>query len=180
MKIISKIIKFVNPSQVPVDVSDQPVYALSKEIQMRDPSSFGPDKYVCLFGDLHIEIELLRIHGELIKGSGLDAILDSANLSTLGTSAVIDVNNNKRARYCLEVAVCAIYRLLVDTHTKDSVSSTPLHWHDGRSSISQICFYFKSTSFYSSELSEKAIIIFFSLWIFFSSIILQAVAWQRN
>ena len=106
---------------------------------MRDPSPSGPDKYVCLFGDLHIELELLRIHGELIKGSGLDAILESAN----GTSVVIDVNNNKHARYCLQVAVCAIYRFLVDAHMKDSDSSTPLHWLDGRSSTSQMCFYWK-------------------------------------
>ena len=111
MNIIKDTIKFINP-QIPIGVSDQPVYALSKEVQLRYPSSFGADKYVNLFGDLHIEIELLRIHGELIKGSGLESILDSASLSTLGTSAIIDVNTNKHARYCLQVSSCTIYQLL--------------------------------------------------------------------
>ena len=82
MKIIKDTINFINPSQVPVDASDCPVNTLSKQVQMKDPENFGKDKYVCLFGDLHIEIELLRIHGELIKGSGLEYVLDSVNLST--------------------------------------------------------------------------------------------------
>ena len=114
MKIIKATINFINPSQIPVDALDCPVYALSKQVQWQDPENFGVDKYVCLFGDLHIEIELLRIHGELIKGSCLDSILESVNLSTMGTSSIIDVNNNKRARYCLQVASCVLYKLLKD------------------------------------------------------------------
>ena len=143
MNIIKDTINFINPTQVPIDVSDQPVYALSKEIQLRYPSMFGPDKYVCLLGDLHIEIELLRIHGEIIKGSGLDSILESSNLSTLGTSTIIDVNNNKRASYCLQVTLCAIYMLLRDGHLKSNEISTSWEWLDERSKNSPMCFYWK-------------------------------------
>ena len=72
MDVVRKTIRFINPEQVPVDVSDQPVCALSKEVQIRHPSVFGRDKYVCLLGDLHIEQSLLNMHGEIIKGSGLE------------------------------------------------------------------------------------------------------------
>ena len=59
-------IKVLNPGQIPVDISDQPVYALSKELQFRYPDIFGD--YVPLIGALHIEQFLLVIHGQLISG----------------------------------------------------------------------------------------------------------------
>ena len=45
MDIIEKTIQILNPGQICVDESDQPVYKLSKELQWRFPSRFGPDKY---------------------------------------------------------------------------------------------------------------------------------------
>ena len=33
--------KFLNENQILIDVSDQPVYAYSKEVQWRDPTIFG-------------------------------------------------------------------------------------------------------------------------------------------
>ena len=101
MNIIKGTIQHKNPTQIPVDVSDQPVYALSKEVHLRYPSLSGRCQYVCLLGDLHIEHTNLLIHGELIKGSGLEVILEKNKLSTKGTSAVVDGNDIKRARYCL-------------------------------------------------------------------------------
>ena len=41
MDIAKKTIAFLNPNQTPVDVCDQPVYALTKEIQFRKPELFG-------------------------------------------------------------------------------------------------------------------------------------------
>ena len=34
-------IKFLNENQILNDISDQPVYAYSKEVQWRDPTIFG-------------------------------------------------------------------------------------------------------------------------------------------
>ena len=55
MKIIKKTSNFLNPTQTPVDCCDEPVYALTKEIQFRLPNEFGADKYFSLFGGLHFE-----------------------------------------------------------------------------------------------------------------------------
>ena len=41
MSIVHKIIKFLNENQNPIDVSDQPVYVYSKEVQWRHPTIFG-------------------------------------------------------------------------------------------------------------------------------------------
>ena len=72
----------INPNQTPVDVSDQPVYALTEELQYRFPDLF--ERHFPLFGGLHIEQSLLVLHGMLIDGSGLMEISNLQKLSTIG------------------------------------------------------------------------------------------------
>ena len=143
MTIIRDTIKFLNEKQVPVDVSDQPVFALSMEVQLRYPAVFGVRKYLCMLGDLHIEQSLLGMHGELIKGSGLDHVLTHANISTAGTSAIVDVNDIKRSRYCLQVALCSIYKLLKVAHENSREDLSLLKWLDKRCEKSQMAFYWR-------------------------------------
>ena len=143
MNIIRDTIEFINPNQVPVDVSDQPVYAFSKEVQLRYPSVFGPGKYISLFGDLHVEHSALLMHGQIIKGSGLDSILQRSQLSTIGTSSLVDANDIKRSRYCLQVALCSIYRLLKNAHGESNSTSSPLQWLEERCKVSEMCYYWK-------------------------------------
>ena len=52
----------------------------------------------------------------LKEGSGLESVLAHTNLSTIGTSTIVDVNNIKCSRYCLQVAICVIYKLLNEAH----------------------------------------------------------------
>ena len=59
----------LNPTQTPVNISDQPVYALTKKLQFRHPDIFS--QYFPIFGQLPIEKSLLITHGHLIEGSGL-------------------------------------------------------------------------------------------------------------
>ena len=49
---------------------------------------------------------VLVMHGELIKGSGLHKILQINHLSM--RSAAVHVNDRKRASYHLQAAVCAM------------------------------------------------------------------------
>ena len=84
MKIARQTISLLNPTQTPVDVCDQSVFALTKEIQVRMPDVFGTSKYFTLLGGLHIEHCLLSVHGELVKGSGLLEVLAKNNLSIIG------------------------------------------------------------------------------------------------
>ena len=77
-----------------MDCSNQPIFALKKELQFRFPNMF--QNYFPLFGGLHIEQCLPVLHGQLVKGSGLMEILHFQNLSTVGLSAVVDVSSIKR------------------------------------------------------------------------------------
>ncbi len=51
----------INPGQVPVLAADQPLYALAKQIQWSWPSTLGEDKFVVMFGGLHIEMATLKV-----------------------------------------------------------------------------------------------------------------------
>ena len=83
--------------------------ALTKEIQFRLPNEFGADKYFSLFGGLHFFQCILMIHGELIKGSGLQEIPDKNNFSIIiGTGAAVNANHIKQARYWIQVILYTV------------------------------------------------------------------------
>lgn len=143
MSINKKTTNFLNESQTPIDVCDQPVYALTRIIQWKYPHEFGLGHYFSLLGGLHIEQQNLVLHGELINGSGLKEILDTNELSIIGTSVAVDVNDIKRARYCLQVVACVMFMKLKDAH-KNSGSSLPLmQWLEERVLTSEMCYYWK-------------------------------------
>ena len=123
MKLNMKVVNALNPDQTPVDVSDCPVYALTKEAQYRFSGEFS--NYFAMFGGLHIEQCLLVIHGQFIQDSGLIEILEICSLATIGIGSVDDVNQIKRARYCLQVASCALYRKLDDAVKKEDSTLAP-------------------------------------------------------
>ena len=85
---------------MPIDASDQPLYAISKKVLICYPSEFGPVKYICTLRDLHMEHTGVLVHGDFMKGSGLDTLFVHSKLSTDKTSAVVDLNDIKRSRYC--------------------------------------------------------------------------------
>ena len=89
-------------------MSDCSVFAKSKEVQMRRPLVFDSGNYVRLLVDLHKEQSLLVLHGKLIKDSDLESVLSEADLSTSGTSTIVDVKDLKCTRYCIQIAACSI------------------------------------------------------------------------
>ena len=101
-----KCTKIINAGQTLVDCCDQPVFALTRELQFRFSKMF--QNYFPLFGELHIEQSLLVLHGQLIEGSGLMEILNLQKLSTIGLSAVVNINSKKRATYCIQVTLSTL------------------------------------------------------------------------
>ena len=141
MNIIRNTTAFLNPHQMPLDVCDQPVFALTKEIQFRKPDVFGSSQYFSLLGGLHIEHCLLSLHGELIKGSGMYEILTNNNFSIIGTGAVVNANHIKQARYGFQVVACAIYSKLKEACSNSNSYLQPMMWLQERKKNNQMCFY---------------------------------------
>ena len=125
-----------------MDCSDQPVFALTKELQSRFPELF--QNYFPLFGGLHIKQSLLDLHGQLSKGSGSMEILNLQKLSAIGLSAVIDVNSIKRATYCIQVTLSTLYIKLNEAAALDNLNNAcPSDWLRQKSAENEMCFFWK-------------------------------------
>ena len=127
MEIVEKATQLLNPGQICVDESDQPVYKLLEEVQWRFLDRFDPEKYFCLFGSLHLEKSVLLLFGLQIKGSGSNKIMASCGLAVAGTDSLVSVNQIKRARYCIQVAACVMFSLLTSAHEKSGDKSPVLY-----------------------------------------------------
>ena len=56
MDVIRNAAQHLNPGQTPVVTFDQPLFALAKQIQCKWPQEYGEQKFVVIFGGLHIEM----------------------------------------------------------------------------------------------------------------------------
>jgi len=134
--------KVLNSNQTPIDVSDQPVYAITKELLYRYPRLF--EKYCPIMGGLHIEQSLLVIHGQLIEGSGLAELLTFHNFLTIGLSAIVDASHIKRARYALQVTACTLFLKLQEASMKDDTNLDPYKWLVEKSKLNKMCYIWKT------------------------------------
>ena len=113
MMIAKNYTEYINPQQIAVGCSDQPLYALKKKIQWACPQQLSNQSYFAFMGGLHIEQAALKVHGELLQGTGLDDIVQHAGMATVGLkTAVCDVNDIKKARYTVQVLASCLYKLL--------------------------------------------------------------------
>ena len=86
MDVISSAVQYINSAQTPVIAFDQPLFAIAKEIQWKWPEKYGEDKFVILFGGLHIELAALKTAGDWLAGSGWVEALVQAGIASAGTA----------------------------------------------------------------------------------------------
>ena len=84
MDVLREATSFLNPGQVPVITLDQPLFALAKAIQWKWPAEYGEDKFVVMFGGLHLEMAMWSTVGDLLDGSGWTTILTEAEVASSG------------------------------------------------------------------------------------------------
>ena len=84
MQKVCDTVAYLNPGQVPVITTGQPIYALVKQVQW--PDEYGEDEYLVMFGGLHIEMAALRSLGSLLKDSGWTGALVEAGVASSGTA----------------------------------------------------------------------------------------------
>ena len=118
-----KYTRFLNPGQVAVGCSDQPLYAIKRTIQWMYPDVFG-NTYFAFMGGLHIEQAALTCIGQLVTGTGIENIISAAALDTVGlVSAVCDVNNIKKARYTIQVLIVVLVKNLQKAYETDKLEN---------------------------------------------------------
>lgn len=70
MDVVKSAVEHLNAEQTPVLMFDQPLYALAKQIQWKWPEKYGEDKFVVMFGGLHIEMAALKTIGDWLQVDG--------------------------------------------------------------------------------------------------------------
>ena len=65
---------------------DQPLYAVAKQVQWNWKDSYGENKFVIMFGGLHIELAFLKVIGDRLDERGWTAALVEANVATPATA----------------------------------------------------------------------------------------------
>ncbi|KAK3917822.1 Chromosome-associated kinesin KIF4 [Frankliniella fusca] len=117
MDIIRKSTEFLNPGQTPVICVDQPLFATAKLLQWNLPAAYGEDKFVVLFGPLHIEQNFIRMMGELLEGSGWTGIIANSGILPAGSAeGLLKVSSITKSRLYHQYTAAALYSLLSDAY----------------------------------------------------------------
>ena len=86
MNKIKEATQYLNADQIPVVTADQPLFAIAKQIQWHWPEFYGEDKFIIMFGGLHIEMAAFKAIGGLLKDSGWTTALTEAGIASSGTA----------------------------------------------------------------------------------------------
>ena len=109
MKVVKDAIVHLNMDQVPIIAMDQPLFAIAKQIQWSMPSTYGEDKFIIMFGGLHIEMASLKIIGDLLSWSGWATSFIQAGITSPGRAD--KAGNVTRTRYAIrsQLPACTCY-----------------------------------------------------------------------
>ena len=110
MEKIRDTVVFLNPGQTPVLVADQPLYALQIQWQWTD---YGEDKFVIMFGGLHIELASMRSIGTLLQDSGWTSTICESNVASSGTAeSLLTASSITRTRQAHQITACGPHNLM--------------------------------------------------------------------
>ena len=86
MAIVREDVQFLNPGQISVVIFDQPLYAITKQVQRKWQDQFGEDQFVVMLGGPHIEMAASKTLGDWLDGSGWTDVLVQAGVAKSGTA----------------------------------------------------------------------------------------------
>ena len=109
--LISKATEQINLGQVPVITMDQPSYAIVKRVKWSWPTVYGEDKLVVLIGGLHIEMAVLAVIGDWLKGSGWTSVMAAANVTTDGRADELRGSQVSTGEWAPQVTGAALHIL---------------------------------------------------------------------
>uniref|UniRef100_H3ACQ8 Uncharacterized protein n=1 Tax=Latimeria chalumnae TaxID=7897 RepID=H3ACQ8_LATCH len=112
MNKIRDIVAFLNPGQTPI-IADQPLFTLAKQIQWHWPEWYGEDKFVIMFGGLHIEMAALRMIEKVLQDSGWTSALVEEGVASSGTAeSFLSAASITKTRQVHQITACSLYKLI--------------------------------------------------------------------
>ena len=112
INVLSWATEFLNPGQIPVMAFDTPLFALAKFIQWKWPDTHGENKFIAMFGGLHIEMVMWKTYGDYLEGSGWTSAMVQAGIASSGTAdSFLKVSHLTRTRHAHQVTTLALPKL---------------------------------------------------------------------
>ena len=100
----------LDSGQTTIMVADQPVYAITKQLQWCYPNQCR--LLFILLGPLHIEMAFMGAIGDWVKGSSWTDIFNRAKINAVGRVESFLVGNKvKRTRYAHKVSLASLTSL---------------------------------------------------------------------
>ena len=104
MDVLKQAVTFLNPDQIPIIAVDRPLFALSKMVQWKWPSSHGEQAYIVMLGELQVEMALWNVLGDLLDGSRWIAPLSEEEVGLSGVAdSFLKAAHSTRTRYGLQL-----------------------------------------------------------------------------
>ena len=109
MDVVKSAVVHLNAGQTPVLTFDQPLFTLAKQIQWKWPDKYGEEKFVVMFGGLHIEMKTI---GDWLESSGWAEALVQAEIAIVGTvDSLHKASHVMRTRKAHQITAAALYIL---------------------------------------------------------------------
>jgi hypothetical protein len=106
---------------------DQPLLVFAKQIQWEWPEIYGEDRFVVMFGGLHIEMAACKLLGDLLKGTGWGTALSEADIASLGTAeSFLTVSNLSKTRQAHQITACCLYDLIKKAYKHATDHANPV------------------------------------------------------
>ena len=123
MKVVQKAVSHLNGNQTPILAMDQPLFAIAKKLQWALPSTYGEEKFVIMFGGLHIEMAAFKMLGDILAGSGWTTALFEAGVASLGTADFfLKASHITKTRHAHQVSSACLFMLLNEAHLQNMKS----------------------------------------------------------
>jgi hypothetical protein len=124
---VKEVTSFLNPRQAPVMACDQPLFVFAKQIQWEWPEIYGEDRFVVLFGGMHIEMAAFKLLGDLLIGTGWETTLSEPDIASLGTAeSFITVSNLAKTRQAHQITACCLYDLITKAYQHATDHANPV------------------------------------------------------
>ena len=109
LKIACGLTQYLNPGQIAMVETDQPLYQIAKKLQWKYPDEvFSEDNLFVSLGSLHTEKMLWQMSGDIQECSGIVTAFQNSGIETFGSNTFLICNSITTTRYHKQILVLAL------------------------------------------------------------------------
>ena len=129
MMVIAKAIEFLNPGQTPMITFDQPLCAISKQLQWNFTNQCGQERFVIMLGPLHTEMAFLSVLGDLVEGTRWTTVVQNESITRPGVAqALLTGHDVVRTKYVHQVTARCLDILMHEAFQQRNIADASQQW----------------------------------------------------